>query len=230
MVSAPLVSKPVVQRKDSCSSYSASGSSSSESQSSESESEASHKSSSSQSYKSEQQQGRQDEKVHPSVSRRSVLGLRTRPPKRRVCIQSSGSEEVSDKQSNDGSDYVVSQSEKSEDELEEESVSASESAESIWSDEYLPKKKTITRRTKKKPAKVNSVALFVTYVCNMGTRYGILILTHTGFGDHLGQESFPVVMQQIMTLTVNMMVPERAIEGISMVPVYDDHTLYSVNK
>ena len=157
MISAPLVSKPVVQRKDSCSSYSASGSSSSESQSSDSDSEASHKSSSSQSYKSEQQQGRQDKKVEPSVSRRSVLGLRTRPPKRRVCIQSSGSEEeVSDKQSNDGSDYVASQSEKSE-ELDEESASASGSAESIWSDEYLPKKRTITRRTKKKPAKVNSI-------------------------------------------------------------------------
>ena len=156
MVSAPLVSKPVVQRKDSCSSYSASGSSSSDSQSSDTDSEASHKSSSSQSYKSEQQQGRQDGKVEASVSRRSVLGLRTRPPKRRVCIQSSESEdEASDKKSNDGSDYVISQSEKSEDELEEGSVSASESAESIWSDEYLPKKRTITRRTKKKPAKVN---------------------------------------------------------------------------
>ena len=220
MISAPLVSKPVVQRKDSCSSYSATGSSSSESQSSDSDSEASHKSSSSQSYKSEQQQGRQDEKVETSVSRRSVLGLRSRPPKRRVCIQSSGSEEeeVSDKQSNDGSDYVVSQSEKSEDELEEESVSASESGESIWSDEYLPKKRTTTRRTKKKPAKVNSIPLFVTCICNMGTRYGILTLTHTGFGDHLGQESFPVVMQQTMTQTVNMVAPERAIEGICMVP------------
>ena len=157
VVSAPLVSKPVMQRKDSCSSYSASGSSSSDSQSSDSDSEASHKSSSSQSYKSEKQQGRQGEKTEANVSRRSVLGLRTRPPKRRVCIQSSGSEEVSDKKSNDGSDYVVSQSEKSEDNLEEDSVSASESAESIWSGEYLPKKRTTTRQTKKKPAKVNSM-------------------------------------------------------------------------
>ena len=154
-VTAPLVSKPVIQRKDSCSSYSASGSSSTDSQSSDSESDASHKSSSSQSYKSEQQQGRHDENVE---SRRSGLGLRTRPPKRRVCIQSSESEdEVSDKQSNDGSDYVVSHSEKSEDDLEEDSVSGSESAGSIWSDEYLPKKRTTTRRTKKKSSKVNSM-------------------------------------------------------------------------
>lgn len=157
-VSAPLVSKPVTQRKESCSSYSASGSSSTDSQSSESESDASHKSSSSQSYKSEQQQRGQDKHVESNPSRRSVLGLRTRPPKRRVCIQSSGSEdEVSDRQSNDGSDYVISHSEKSEDELEEDSVSGSESAESIWSDEYLPKKRTATRRTKKKSTKVNSM-------------------------------------------------------------------------
>lgn len=157
-VAAPLVSKPVTQRKESCSSYSASGSSSTDSQSSESESDASHKSSSSQSYKSEQQQRRQDEHVESNPSRRSVLGLRTRPPKRRVCIQSSGSEdEVSDRHSNDGSDYVVSHSEKSEDELEEDSVSGSESADSIWSDEYLPKKRTATRRTKKKSTKVNSM-------------------------------------------------------------------------
>ena len=157
-VSAPLVSKPAIQRKDSCSSYSASGSSSTDSQSSDSESDASHKSSSSQSYKSDQQQGGHDENVESNLSRRSVLGLRTRPPKRRVCIQSSESEdEVSDRQSNDGSDYVVSHSEKSEDDLEEDSVSGSESAESVWSDEYLPKKRTTTRRTKKKSSKVNSV-------------------------------------------------------------------------
>lgn len=164
-VTAPLVPKPVVQRKDSCSSYSASGSSSTDSQSTDSDSDASHKSSSSQSYKSEQQQRRQDEHVETSVSRRSVLGLRTRPPKRRVCLQSSESEdEASERQSNDGSDYVVSQSEKSEDDLEEDTASGSDSAESVWSDEYLPKKKTTTRRTKKKPTKVNMVVmeLFVT--------------------------------------------------------------------
>ena len=157
MVAAPLVAKPVVQRKDSCSSYSASGSSSSDSQSSDSDSEASRRSSSSQSYKSEKQQGRRDEANGANSSRRSVLGLRTRPPKRAICIQSSGSEEdeVSDKQSNDGSDYVASQSEKSEDELEEDSISGSESAESIWSD-YLPKKRA-TRRAKKKPTKVSVV-------------------------------------------------------------------------
>jgi len=157
LVSAPLVSKPTTQRKDSCSSYSASGSSSSGSQSSDSESDASHKSSSSQSYKTEQQRRRQDEHVDTGLSRRSVLGLRTRPPKR-VCIQSSGSndEEASDRQSN-GSDYVLSQSEKSDDEddVEEDSVSGSESAESIWSDEYLPKKRTAARCTRKKHTKVN---------------------------------------------------------------------------
>lgn len=162
LVSAPLVTKPPIQRRDSCSSYSASGSSSSDSQSSDCDSDASHKSSSSQSYKSEQQQqGKEEEHVEMSTSRRSVLGLRTRPPKRKLCIQSSESEEdeVSDKQSNDGSDYVMSQSEKSEDDLEEDSVSGSESAESIWSDEYLPKKKTTTRRAKKRPTKVAFIVM-----------------------------------------------------------------------
>ena len=144
LVSAPLVSKPVTQEKDSCSSYSASGSSSSDTRSSDSDSDASHKSSSSQSYKLEQQQMRHDENAETSVSRCSVLGLRTHPPKRKVCIQSSGGEEVSDRHSNDGSDYVVLQSEKSEDELEEDSASGSESTNSIWSDEYLPKKRTAT--------------------------------------------------------------------------------------
>ena len=158
LVAAPLVAKPVMQRKDSCSSYSASGGSSSDSQSSDSDSEASHRSSSSQSYKSEKQRGRQDKSSGTNLSRRSVLGLRTRPPKRALCIQSSGSEgdEVSDRQSNDGSDYIASQSEKSEDELEEDSISGSESAESIWSDEYLPKKRK-TRRAKKKPTKVSVI-------------------------------------------------------------------------
>ena len=159
LVAAPLVAKPVMQRKDSCSSYSASGGSSSDSQSSDSDSEASHRSSSSQSCsKSEKQRGRQDKSSGTNLSRRSVLGLRTRPPKRALCIQSSGSEgdEVSDRQSNDGSDYIASQSEKSEDELEEDSISGSESAESIWSDEYLPKKQK-TRRAKKKPTKVSVI-------------------------------------------------------------------------
>lgn len=154
----------MTQRKDSCSSYSASGScSSDDAQSSDSDSDTSHKSSSSQGYKSEQQQGRKDEHVDTNVSRRSVLGLRTRPPKR-VCIQTSGSEdEPSDRQSN-GSDYVLSQSEKSEDDLEEESGSRSESAESIWSDEYLPKKRTVTRQTKKKSAKVFAVVGLFTII------------------------------------------------------------------
>ena len=213
-VSAPLIAKPVMQRKGSYSSYSASDSSSSDSHSSDSDSEASHKSSSNQ---SDQQQGTQD--VETSVSRRSVLGLRTRPPKRRVCIQSSGSDnEASDRQSNDGSDYVVSQSEKSEDDLEEDSVSGSHSADSMYSDEYLPKKRTTTQRMKRKSTKVNSTSgRIVVTTMIWGIRYGILILTRMEFGDHPGLESFPVVIQQKMTLTVNMVAMGRITKGIIII-------------
>ena len=60
----------------------------------------------------------------------------------------------------------------------------------------------------------------------MGTRYGILILTRMGFGDHLGLESCLAVMQQKMILTVSTMGLERIIEGISMVHMHDSYNLY----
>jgi len=142
---------PAKRKTNSCSSYSASGSgSSSDSNSSDSESKASHKSSSNSS-----KSDLEEHSNNAGLSRRSVLGLRTRPPKR-VCIQSSDSDnEPCDKQSN-GSDYVASESEKSEEE-EDNDFSASGSAESMLSDEYIPKKRaktTATRRTKQRSAKV----------------------------------------------------------------------------
>ena len=147
-----VLTQPAKRKANSCSSYSASGSgSSSDSHSSDSESKVSHKSSSNSS-----KSDFEEHSNNAGLSRRSVLGLRTRPPKR-VCIQSSDSDndnEPCDKQSN-GSDYVASESEKSEEE-EDNNFSASESAESMLSDEYIPKKrtKTTTRRTKQGSAKV----------------------------------------------------------------------------
>ena len=151
-----VLTQPAKKKTNSCSSYSASGSSSSssssDSHSSDSESNVSHKSSSANgTSKSDHEEYKND----AGLSRRSVLGLRSRPTKR-VRIQSSDSDnEPGDKQSN-GSDYVASESEKSEEE-EEHDFSASESAESMWSDEYVPKKRaktTTMRRTKQRSAKV----------------------------------------------------------------------------
>lgn len=52
----------------------------------------------------------------------------------------------------------------------------------------------------------------------MGTRYGTLILTRMEFGDHPGPENFPVVIQEKMTQTVNMMMGiERITEGTLLI-------------
>jgi len=145
-----VLTQPAKRKTNSCSSYSASGSSSSDSHSSDSESSMSHNSSSA---NNSSKSDCEERNGNTGLTRRSVLGLRTRPPKR-VRIQSSDSDnEFCDKQSN-GSDYVASESEKSE--VEEDNFSATESVESMCSDEYLPKKKTKTtaRRTKQKSAKV----------------------------------------------------------------------------